>query len=314
MHILILNRHQEKTQRGAEIFVKELTAQLSIKNRVTVLTGASADSFSKIILGDWDIVIPINGRMQALKASLGRLFKNYKLVISGHSGIGRDDLWNILVRPDMFIALTTKAKHWAESKSLGVKVAQIPNGVDLKRFNPAGEKINFNLPRPIILSVGALVKTKNHHQVIQAVSQLKQGSVLIAGKGMEYDILKKQGEKFLPNRFKIMSFDYDKLPAVYRSADLFTLPSWDREAFGIVYLEAMATGLGIVAPDDDTRREIIGPAGLYFKPGDIDDYARKIEQALTINWQGKALKQVKKFSWQNIGQKYQDLFDQLTKK
>jgi hypothetical protein len=91
MKIAILSRYQQTNQRGVESFVTELTKRLPKDWEVDVLTGAKSDSFSKMIHGDYQIVMPLNGRMQSLKASIGRLLVGYKLVIGGHSGIGRDD-------------------------------------------------------------------------------------------------------------------------------------------------------------------------------------------------------------------------------
>ena len=307
MKILFLSKYQNTIKRGAESFVLELSQRLSKKHQVDIWTD---DSLSKVIKGRYDIVIPINGRVQSLKISIGRLVGGYKTLITGHSGIGIDDIWNIAVaRPNVFVALTNYMADWAKQWAWGSKVVTIPNGVDLNKFSPIGQKIDFNLPSPVILSVGALVPYKYHEKVIKAVGELGYGSVLIVGEGPDKDRLQKLGEETLGNRFGIKTFNYEDMPSVYRSCDLFTLPSWDREAFGLVYLEAMASGLGVVAPNDNSRKEIIGEAGILTDTKDLRKYVNALQTALKSKWVQKSIKQANKFSWDKIADSYEKIIE-----
>lgn len=313
MKILFLSRYQNRFQRGAENFVLELSKRLSRNFKVDIFSGHDSDDTSKVIKGAYDIVIPINGRLQSLKSSLGRMSGKYKLLISGHSGIGRDDIWNIAVcKPDVFVALTSVMADWAKSWAWGSRVEKIPNGIDLTKFTPKGEKIKIDLPRPVILSVGALSWYKHHEKLIKAVEVLEEGSVLIVGNGEEKANLEKLGRN-LGTRFKIADFEYKDMPKLYRSCDIFSLPSWDREAFGLVYLEAMASELGIVAPDDLSRREIVGDGGIFT---DVDNpviYAQALKQGLNNNWSKRARVQAEKFSWEKVANEYQQLMMDILK-
>ena len=312
MRILFLSRYQNAFERGAENFVTELSKRLSKNHTVDIFSDSNADQLSKVIRGRYDIVIPINGRVQSLKISLARPIGQYKILITGHSGQGWDDIWNIAIaKPDIFVALTDYLANWARKWAWGTRVIKIPNGVDLMKFSPQGEKIRIDLPRPVILSVGALVWYKYHDRVIDAVSKLEQGSLLIVGKGIKKNELEKKGRTLLGHRFKITNFKYEDMPKVYRSCDLFTLPSWSREAFGIVYLEAMASGLGVVAPDDPPRREIIGDAGIFVDVSDSYKYAQAIEIVLKSDWQKKTRLQAQKFSWEKIASQYERVLRDL---
>lgn len=308
MKIAILSRYQNRIQRGAENFVSEISKRLSERHEVNILSDRDADNVFQIINSKYDVIIPINGRFQSLKSSIGRIFGKYKLLITGHSGQGWDDILNIAIaKPDIFVALTDYLAKWASGWAWGSKVIKIPNGIDLEKFNPSGSKIRIDLPKPIILSVGALVWYKHHDMVIRVVSKIGTGSVLIVGEGPDKEKLEKLGSKLLENRFKIKNFNYQDMPKVYRSCDLFTLPSWSREAFGIVYLEAMASGLGVVAPDDSPRREIVGSAGLFVDVNILTKYAQAIEQALKIDWSRKARDQAEKFSWGKVANLYEKI-------
>lgn len=310
MKIAILSKYQETIQRGAETFVWELSRELNKKHEVTILSGDKADLPNK---GEYQIVIAINGGLQSLKASLGRLKKPFKLVISGQAGMGKGEIFNIVVaKPDLFVALTEPMLKWAKTWVWGgTKVIKIPNGVDLSKFKPDGQSLDFGLKKPVVLSVGALVRYKYHDRTIKALSLMSEGSLVIVGKGPEKDHLENLGKKLLGGRFKIMQAEYTDLPKIYRGADIFTLPSWDREAFGIVYLEAMASGLGVVAPLDLSRKEIIGEAGILTDVSDAKKYAQAIEKALNLDWKEKALKQANKFSWEIVAKQYEKAFEEL---
>jgi glycosyltransferase involved in cell wall biosynthesis len=312
MKIAILSRYQNTAKRGVESFAYELSQRLAKVHQVDLLTGSDSDSLKKVLAGHYDIVMPLNGRGQSLKVSLGRLFQPYKLVIGGHSGIGRDDIFNIAVaKPDVFIALTDYMKQWAQKWAWGSKVVKIPNGVDLDKFSAKGEKMKLGLESPIILSVGALVWYKHHERSIEAASRLKQGSLLLIGSGEEQEKLEKLGRQKLGDRFKIMQVDYQEMPKIYRSAEVFILPSWDREAFGIVYLEAMASGLPVVAPNDPPRREIVGEAGELTQTENPGEFAKAISKALSKNWGDIPRKQAEKFSWDMIAQRYQQCLENI---
>jgi glycosyltransferase involved in cell wall biosynthesis len=138
--------------------------------------------------------------------------------------------------------------------------------------------------------------------------------VLLAGEGEGKDFLEKIGKELLGERFLIKSFKYNEMPKVYASCDLFSFPTWKVESFGIVMVEAMASGLPVVASDDPIRREIVGNAGILVDPTNIDEYALALKKALDTDWGDRPQKQAEKFSWDDIAKKYDELFQNLVKK
>lgn len=310
--IAFLSRYQNIVNRGAETFVAEVSSRLRKKYSVDVFSGKDADFLPKIINGKYDVVIPMNGGLQSLGVSLGRIFGGYKIIIIGQAGIGKNNIWNVFVaQPDIFVALTDYMAKWIKNWAWNSRVLKIPNGVDLQRFKKEGERVKFDLNHPIILSVGALDWYKHHDRTIEAVTKLEKVNLLIIGEGGDYEKLSKLGKEKLGKRFKISKFDYKDMPNVYRGADLFTLPSWDREAFGIAYVEAMASNLPVVAPDDPPRREIIGKAGVFVDTTDPQKYAKAIENCLNINWDNKPRLQAIKFSWDKIVRDYEEIVGNL---
>lgn len=338
MKIVFLNFYSGRSNRGAETVIRELAGRLSENHEVIVFQGGeksgvekyqvvavkgfSVFAFTLKILPTLmklkpEIVFPINGRWQALICSLYCRFSGSKLVIAGHSGPGWDDRWNLLMKPHLFIALTSHQLAWAKQATIyHQKFILIPDGVDLTQFTPAGKKFHTDLERPITLLVAATTPDKRVEQGIRAIASLKKGSLLLLGRGPLDERVNKLGYRLLgQNRFFHTAVDYDKIPEYYRRADLFTLCSLESEAFGIVYLEAMATGLACVATNDDSRREIIGKAGIYVdNPDDSKEYGRAISSALKKDWHDLPRTQASNFSWNAVTEKYETALDQLMKK
>ncbi len=272
--------------------------------------------FSKKVLenidADTDIVFPTNGQWQSFMCSLWAKRNHKKIVISGQSGPGFDDRINLLFFPDAFTALSEYQKEWAKGANPFVNVVKISNGVDLQKFSN-NMQIDFHLPGPIILNVAALVDWKRQSLAIRAVAELSKGSLVLVGKGRDEKRLTDLGNKLLPGRFKVMGFEYKDMPKVYAGAGIFTFPTVPWESFGIAMVEAMASGLPVVATDDPIRREIVGDAGLLVDPTDADKYAAALQKALETKWGDKPRKQAEKFSWDNIAEEYEKLFKTLKK-
>jgi glycosyltransferase involved in cell wall biosynthesis len=286
-------------------------------NAVTI-HGESVCKFTQSVLSQLDkttdIVIPTNGGWQSFLCKVWTLQNGKKLIISGQAGIGRDDRINLWCFPDTFVALTKYQDNWAKNVNPFVKTAVIPNGADITVFASEKEKYEFNLPKPIILSVGALVPIKRHQLEIEAVSKLEKGSLVLVGKGELQDDLQKMGDELLPGRFRIMNVTHTEMPNVYKGADLFTFATSPWESFGIVLVEAMSSGLPIVASDDPIRREIVGEAGLFVDPINATAYASAIESALSTDWGDKPMNQSKNFVWSEISKKYEKLFVSMIEK
>jgi glycosyltransferase involved in cell wall biosynthesis len=261
-----------------------------------------------------DIVLPTNGGMQTLLIRIFSKIFGWKMVVTGHAGIGVPDKWNILMRPDVFVSPSKRGKIWAENLfySRGLRIKNISHGVDLTKYSLKIRGISLNLERPIVLCVSSFESYKRVELAVRAVSRLDKGSLLIIGGDRGGRKLDELAIKLLGNkRYKKIKVKPSDMPKYYSSVDLFTLPSNENEAFGIVYLEALASGLPVVATDDELRREIIGGAGILVNPTDIDSYAKALEKALKTDWGNKPRIQAEKFSWDKVVEKYEDLFEEL---
>ncbi|OGD08925.1 hypothetical protein A2397_04995 [Candidatus Amesbacteria bacterium RIFOXYB1_FULL_44_23] len=314
MHIAFLSYYSGSVKRGVETYVSQLSKRLvKLGHSVRIYNYQDLKSVGSLPKFDPapDIVIPTNGRLQAIKARLWCLVNQKKCFISGQSGPGADDKLNLLTFPDAFIGLTTYQCRWAKAFNPLVKVVHISNGVDPEVFSPKARPLSLQIKSPVVIYVAALEPIKRHHLLIDAVFQTS-ASLLLVGKGSLENEITKACQKKLPGRFQIISASYAQMPNVYASADAAVYPTSPWESFGISILEAMATNLPVVATNDPIRKEIIEKAGFLANPENTTEFANAISLALKKSWGNIPLNQAKKFTWDIVALKYHHLFTKTT--
>jgi len=130
----------------------------------------------------------------------------------------------------------------------GKKPELLYNKIDYERFSNA--KPIDSLPKPLVISVGNLIKEKNHECVIKAMKNL-DAHCLIIGKGQHQSkLLKLIKKENLENKIIIKeSVPHNEIQNYYKSANIFAL-AYDPELEGIPIpiMEAMAVGLPVVIP------------------------------------------------------------------
>ncbi len=172
------------------------------------------------------------------------------------------------------------------------KINQLPNGVDIDRFRP---NLDSSLLRTrygiqptdrVVLFVGALDRAhyfKGVPDLLQALASLQGENIrlLVVGDGDLRPSYEQQAHRIgLSDRVRFCGRVSDPdLPAHYALCDLLVLPSTTRgEAFGVVLLEAMATGKPVIASNLPGVRSVVsdGEAGLLVPPGDVARLAQAI--------------------------------------
>lgn len=258
----------------------------------------------------YDAMLPVSGVFAAVWY---RRKHNIPFFFKGGAGVGPGDWWVLKKRPDMYIAISSAQERWAR-KYWG-KVCMIPNGISLERF--AGKekgRYAINPGHRLVISAGHLdTNFKRHQLAIEALSVLPDTDLLILGSGEAKEYFQRLGNAKMAGRLEIKSVHYTEMPFYYKSADVFTLPSI-REPFGIVYIEAMACGLPVVATDDEVRREIIGDAGILCNVENAEEYAAAIRQALDREWGDIPLRRAHRYSYDVVGEEYHRLIEELMAK
>jgi glycogen synthase len=198
------------------------------------------------------------------------------------------------------------------------KVTAIANGIDPSDLQPVADlpKLRARYAQPderLILLVGRLVYEKGFHLALDALPGLieRLGDVrfLIAGSGTAEAELKAQAERLglmEHGAFAGWTGD-DELHSLYRIADLCLVPSI-YEPFGLVALEAMASGCPCIVADTGGLREVVpggGRVGLRFRPKDSKALGRMAEQLLTDDalrdrLVAEAREHVLRFDWADV--------------
>jgi phosphatidylinositol alpha-mannosyltransferase len=198
-------------------------------------------------------------------------------------------------------------------------VTIIPNGIDLKRFH--APKTQKEHDEKTILYVGRLERRKGVKHLFEAYQKLAEEHervrLVIAGDGPDREKLEILAEDMhLPDVTFLGYVSEEVKLQLLAEADLFCSPALYGESFGIVLLEAMATGLVVVAGDNPGYESVMRDMGALslVNPRDTAAFERKLdlllhEKSLRVEWRKWALGYVKQFDYPNITSEYEDLYE-----
>jgi sugar transferase (PEP-CTERM/EpsH1 system associated) len=182
------------------------------------------------------------------------------------------------------------------------RIAVIPNGVDTVRYAPSVPsrelvRREFGIPseRLVIGSVGRLVSIKDYGTLVRAAERLALSNldvhVLLVGLGPESERLRAQvcGSSALKGRVTFAGSPERRVPELLNGMDVFVLTSL-KEGMSNTLLEAMATGLPLVATQVGGNPEVIGEGRRQwlFAPGDVQaltDRILRLAKDPAIRWQ-----------------------------
>jgi len=166
--------------------------------------------------------------------------------------------------------------QFTKNKLLGLhgvaseKIALIPGGIDLKKFYPANDKIDIRMrldvpPEKLILfTVRNLVPRMGLENLIfavrQAVERVPDIYLVLGGDGpLKNSLISLSQELQMQEYVKFVGFIPETgLPEYYRMADIFILPTVELEGFGLVTLEALASGVPVLGTPVGGTAEILG--------------------------------------------------------
>jgi glycosyltransferase involved in cell wall biosynthesis len=187
-------------------------------------------------------------------------------------------------------------------------------------------RIRYGVPSQYILTVGNISPKKNfetlvkalallkreykqHHKLVVVGGEYRSGSarplrLLISALGLQEDVL------------LLGATVGEDLVALYNGAAVFAFPSLD-EGFGIVLLEAMASGTPVVASKTSAIPEVVGEAGILLKdPQDHWGLAKTMARVITdgelrASLIQQGLQRAGQFSWRKAGKEYIRLYQSL---
>jgi glycogen(starch) synthase len=208
------------------------------------------------------------------------------------------------------------------------RITVIPNGIDRADLQPVGDldDLRLRFARPderLVLLVGRLVYEKGFQLALDALPQVigRAGRVrfLVAGSGTHEAELKKQARRLglTPHGTFMGWIGDDMLHSLYRIADLCVVPSI-YEPFGLVALEAMASGCPCIVADTGGLREVVPNAdvGLRFHSRDPRALATMMRRVLTddalrARLVVEASAHVLRFDWRDVARQTAHVYAQL---
>jgi teichuronic acid biosynthesis glycosyltransferase TuaC len=166
----------------------------------------------------------------------------------------------------------------------------VGNGIPLKEINNLGTvgRERFLEGRKVILSVGALIKRKAHEYLLKALPDVLKvfpnTCCILIGDGRERSALERLTKSLrLSKQVKFLgSLPHRKTLEYMSMCDVFVLSSWD-EAFGVVYIEAMAFGKPVIGCKGEGLEDFVKDreTGILVNPKDVESLKRALIQVLS---------------------------------
>jgi phosphatidyl-myo-inositol alpha-mannosyltransferase len=248
-----------------------------------------------------------------------------------HSSVSSDIPFWIFHRPllplyrriDQVLAVSETARRCVERYFPG-PLEIVPNGVDHGRFRPGLPRLErYDDGVPNILFVGRFDPRKGLPDLMRACAEL-------AGEGLPFRLilvgdgqLRGQVERLAGGALEgRVHFEgrvgHERLPRYYASADIFCSPARDGESFGLVLLEAMASGVPIVATDLAGYRTVLTPGkeGLMAPPRDPATLAAGLRRLLTDpalrgSMGLRGIETARMFGWERIVDRLEAIYHTL---
>ena len=279
--------------------------------------------------GPWHKEMAAELGMKPLKAPLRTLYGLYIAMLSAGLKAWQGQL---MQRCDRIMVLSECSRRQIAAIFAATnahRVAIVPGGVDTQRFHPSPDRVavrarlGLPLDRRILLTVRRLVPRMGLENLLKAFARLSLEEsdlyLVIGGRGRLEGVLRALVEQLgIVERVRFVGFvSEEELPAYYQAADLFVLPTVALEGFGLIILEALASGLPVVGTSVGAIPEILGQFDPRFLTSDADaeSLGKGMRRGLAIvREEGSALAQrcrafaVAGYDWERIVDRYEALY------
>jgi glycosyltransferase involved in cell wall biosynthesis len=281
--------------------------------------------------GPWHEEMAVELRVKPLPAVARVLYSRYVDLLCYFLQAWQD---YVMRRCDRVLALSDYSQQQIAALFPAVnpkRIVLIPGGVDTARFchapDQAAVRARLNLPADatVLFTVRRLVPRMGLENLLQAFAQVRQQRddlyLVIGGRGrLERALQDLAGQLGIANDMRFAGFiPEDDLPACYQAADLFVLPTQALEGFGLITLEALASGLPVVGTPVGGTPEILGQfdSRLLTTGPDAAALADGIGRGLTlVRAEGSALAErcrafALRYDWERIVDQYEALYAEL---
>jgi glycosyltransferase-like protein len=223
--------------------------------------------------------------------------------------------------------------------TFGIAALTVPNGVDVARFTPDEDVRDSQFRQrmgidggPIVLSVGGIEARKNTLALLEAFASVRRalpGAQLVIAGGaslLDHDVYARSllkraaelGQSIGPHESVVVTGPLDDaaMPGLFRSADVLSMVSL-REGFGLVVLEALASGTPVVASAIAPFTEYLDDTTCcWANPADVESIAAALLLVLTgggcrIDFDRAVPALLARFSWPASARRHVDVYRQL---
>ncbi|MCE0486874.1 glycosyltransferase family 4 protein [Ornithinimicrobium sp. EGI L100131] len=237
--------------------------------------------------------------------------------IFGRSALLRRQLRRGCATADAVTACSRVVEDDLRARFGASDVHVVPNGVDQGVVGQVVERLERRADRPTVVAVGRLVQVKGFDLLLRAmVDATTAPRLAIVGDGPERRSLEQlAGRLGLSERVEFLGRQAaDDVQRTMSLADVVVVPS-RREAFGIVALEAWASGTPLIATARGGPRDFVadGVDGLVVDPEDVPALAEAIDgvlgdPALAARLAARGLESVREFTWDRVAADYERIY------
>jgi glycosyltransferase involved in cell wall biosynthesis len=291
---------------------KRLSAKLNINSPLVHITNA----------GYLASVIPKLRRHHAIIVTIHDTIPIYARDSLGRRMMGKA-LRNVLLA-DRCITVSETTKERLRFIDVDLKkVRVIYYGVDHELFKPrdkleARRRLGLPMDRPIILNVGSEEPRKNIPTLLRSFKELLNN--------VPNALLMRVGERTVQMEKLIRNLDLsgkvlyrraspDEVALYYNAADLLVHTAY-YEGFGNPPLEAMASGLPVIASNRTSIPEVVGDGGILLDPFDVDGFAYWMREVLSnedlrIKLSEKGYRRSMNFSWEKCARETLEVYREV---
>ena len=207
-----------------------------------------------------------------------RSWRTYKLYLLRKSLLRKAA--SVFLVPSMYLYRKALQKGYPKDR-----LRLVPHGVNTRIFHPAPEKVEHGR----ILYVGRLIERKGLPYLLNALAPLSRNfshlRLVVIGDGPKREEYERLAERLLPGRVQFLGVQpRERVREEMQRAYIFsmpsiTMPSGEAETFGLVYLEAQASGTPVVAFASGGVPEVVvnKETGYLLPERDVDGLTRSIE-------------------------------------
>ncbi|MFP9193648.1 glycosyltransferase family 4 protein [Natrialbaceae archaeon A-CW1-1] len=202
---------------------------------------------------------------------------------------------------DVVFCYTETDKERVREFGVSSRIEVVANGIDTERFTPEGPESELvDAEGPVVLFVGRLVEGKRPLVALEAFAEVLEvypdAELYFCGEGsLQDDLETRATELEIEDSVTFLGqVPYDEMPAIYRSADVFTLTS-RAEGVPRTIMEALSSGVPVVCSDLPQVKGAFGNQIAYVPMNDIEAVSKTISSAISG---GESLQFESQFSWE----------------